>query len=85
MNITIFRHFSGGIITENDFNNYTTKFGSERPAIYTTLRNGLKGCGPPPPSSAGLVLSILNVLDGELLQRNVIKNFHEIVVTQVSI
>jgi gamma-glutamyltranspeptidase len=50
-------------ITLADFANYTARFGEERPAITTTI-NGLNlvVCGPPPPSSAAITISMLKIL-----------------------
>lgn len=69
MNFCVIRQklfiFSGGIITMNDFTNYSTRFGPvDRPPIITHIKNGLQVCGPPPPSSASLVASIFNIVDG---------------------
>lgn len=44
---------------------YTARYGRfERPPIYAKLRHGLTVCGPPPPSSASLTASIINIMDG---------------------
>ncbi len=49
----------GGYITKKDFYDYKSII---RDPIYTTSVDGLKMCGPPPPSSSAIVQAILNVM-----------------------
>ncbi|CAH1777932.1 unnamed protein product [Owenia fusiformis] len=51
----------GGIITKDDLKNYVAKV--KQPVI-STLKNGTKLYGPPPPSSGIVVQFILSLLDG---------------------
>jgi gamma-glutamyltranspeptidase len=56
--------YLGGIITVDDFQAYNAKIRSDDQVIYSYHKNGRVICGPPPPSSAAVVQSILGILDG---------------------
>lgn len=60
-------YFSGGIITEDDLNNYQVEV--EDP-VSITLRDGSKVYSLQPPSSGGVLAFILNILDGRFLVIN---------------
>lgn len=66
---------NGGIITEKDFNDYKAKTGKDRPVITTKLGPKLVACGPPPPSSASVTMSILNILQGYDISESKLQNF----------
>jgi gamma-glutamyltranspeptidase len=55
----------GGIITTEDFKNYQTKL--RQPVEFVFHNKELKACGPPPPSSAGIVAAIFNIMEGKLI------------------
>lgn len=53
---------NGGIITAEDFKNYTSIIRKDSDVIVTEL-NGRFICGPPPPSSSAITQSIIKIMD----------------------
>ncbi|VDM42737.1 unnamed protein product [Toxocara canis] len=58
---------NGAILTLEDFRNYASIIRGDNGVIQTQLKNGLRICGPPPPSGSAVVQAILNILDGYAL------------------
>lgn len=56
------RNFLGGLLTLNDFKQYTSKIRGENDIIYTYL-NEYNICGPPPPSGSAVTQAILNIMN----------------------
>lgn len=54
----------GGLITKEDFLNYSSILRGDDEVVYTYLKNGRQICGPPPPSGSAVTQAILNILDG---------------------